>query len=215
MARFCILAGITILAGCDNSTSTEIDPLQINGDPTPEQLVALEAATTLRAAFATPNPDGTFSDSLTTIVKGSYRDDAGNGYAFELGRDGTAFSALVGLLPETDLGTMPETGIATMRGEYRFIEIGKSDGDVRDYGEPVATSGRLTLRADFEFGTLQGRDGTLNIDGVFNGQTLSGAAYVNARAAELSGRIGGEHAVGIFSGTDDASAFVGGFLVDR
>ncbi|WP_293447928.1 hypothetical protein [Planktotalea sp.] len=198
MARICILAGASILANCDNSSSTESDPLQINGDPTPEQLVAQEAATTLRTGFATPNPDGTFDSSLTTILKGGYRDDAGNGYAFELGRDGTAFSALVELLPETDLGALPATGIATMRGEYQVIEVGKSDGDVRDYGEPVATSGRLTLRADFDFATLQGSDGTLNIDGTFDGQSLSGAAYFNARAAELSGRIGSEHAVGIF-----------------
>lgn len=206
--------GLLVLAGCDNSNSGEEDKIDF-ANPTPEQLAVMEANTTLSAGFGTPRANGTFSGSLATIFKGGFKDDEGNGYAFELGRDETAFSARVGLLQGSDVGDLPNSGLATMRGAYQVAEVGKSQGDNREYGEPLLTTGRITLRADFEYGTLQGDDGTLNVDGVFSGKTLTGNAYFNARPADLAGQVGGERAIGIFQGTDDASTFAGGFLVTR
>lgn len=152
---------------------------------------------------------------MTTILKGSYNDDKGNGFAYQLGRDGTAFSAFVGVLPATDVGTLPASGLASMSGVYQIYEVGKSEGVVRDYGAIATTKGRITIRADFDLGTLQGKDDNLNIDGTFKGKTLSGSAFFKKRPAALSGEVGGSRAVGVFHGTDDATTFVGGFVVDR
>lgn len=213
--RFLPLAlAMVALMGCDNSASDE-DDLVVNGIPTPEQLERMEANTTLSAGFGTPRANGTFSASLETIFKGGFKDDAGNGYAIELGRDGTAFSAQVGLLAGSSVGVLPSSGIAAMRGAYQIAEVGKSQGSDRDYGEPVLTTGRVTLRADFEYGTLQGSDNTLTIDGTFSGKALKGKAYFKTRSAALSGEVGGERAIGIFQGTDDASTYAGGFLVTK
>ncbi|MGB7317249.1 MAG: hypothetical protein WBC85_04710 [Planktotalea sp.] len=202
------------LAACDNSNAGGNDDV-ISGTPTAAQLAELEAKTVLVSGFGTPRADGTFSTSLATIFKGSYKDANGNGYALEIGRDETTFSARVGLISGTDGGDLPTSGIASMRGVYQVAEVGKSQGDAREYGEPVVTSGRITLRADFEHGTLQGNDEALSIDGVFSGKSLTGNAYFHARQAMLGGQVGEDRAVGIFHGADDASTFVGGFLVER
>ncbi len=215
-------AAVTIalfgLAGCDNSLSSSEDvPLidQIQGSPTPQQLALLEANTTLVSGIRTPNADGTFDGALPTIFKGSFVNPEGHGYAFELGQDDTAFSAYAGLLPSADPGPLPLQGIATMSGAYNVIEVGKSDGEIREFGEPQTTSGRISLRADFLFKTLQGSDGVLTIDGDFTGNSVSGSAFFNQRAATLVGELGSNHAVGVFHGTDDVTAYIGGFLVER
>jgi len=135
------------------------------------------------SGIRTPNADGTFDGALPTIFKGSFVNPEGHGYAFELGQDDTAFSAYAGLLPSADPGPLPLQGIATMSGAYNVIEVGKSDGEIREFGEPQTTSGRISLRADFLFKTLQGSDGVLTIDGDFTGNSVSGSAFFNQRAA--------------------------------
>lgn len=212
--RVCVIALTPLIVACDNSEQ-DTQPDQFTGTLTPEQLLVLEANTTLRSGVSTPNVEGTFDSSLSAILKGNYQDDLGNGYAFELGRDGTAFSAMVGLLPSTDVGSLPLTGVASMSGDYQVIEVGKSAGDLREYGEPVKTTGRVVLLADFKFGTLNGSDDTLNVDGQFSDKALTGNVYFNGRQATLSGEIGGSRAVGIFHGFDSATTYVGGFVVDR
>ncbi|MGH1578334.1 hypothetical protein [Planktotalea sp.] len=212
-SKFVVICCVLMTGACDNS-ETEDAPEQIIGDPTPEQLRQLETDTKLSSGFGTPRADGTFSASLATIFKGSFEDDLGNGYAVELGRDDTRFSAMVGLLPGTDVGPLPKTGIASMRGTYSVSEVGKSKGDEREYGEVATTTGRILLRADFEFGTLQGSDGILSVDGEFTTQTLRGSAYFNSRQAALAGKVGQDRVIGIFHGADDESTFAGGFLVE-
>lgn len=152
---------------------------------------------------------------MRTIFKGGFQDDAGNGYAFELGREGTAFSAVAGILEATDLGALPPTGFAAMRDPYEIHEVGKSDGVNREYGGVQPTRGRITLRADFTFGILQGTGDVLAIDGKFSGEMVTGSAFFNKRAAALTGQVSARSAVGVFHGADDATAFVGGFLVER
>ncbi len=209
-----VLLILVSLAGCDNSAD-DTPPTDFEASPTADQLAEFEENTTLRSGIATPKADGTFSGSFATIFKGGFEDRDGNGYAFELGREGTAFSAFGGILPGTDLGPLPTSGLASMSGAYQIHEVGKSDGEERDYGGIQSTTGRITIRADFDYNTLQGNDGVLNIDGTFSGDTLTGAAYFNQRPAVLVGKVGGDSAVGVFHGTDDATAYVGGFLVER
>ena len=211
---FGICVVCSLLSGCDNSNTGQSDDV-INGTPTAEQLAALEANTTLSSGFGIPRADGTFSNSLATIFKGSHKDQAGNGYALELGQKDNAFSARVGLFKGTTGGDLPTSGTATMRGTYQVAEVGKTQGEDIEYGEPVVTSGSLMLRADFEYGTLQGSDEVLTIDGTFSDSFLHGSAYFNAHEADLSGKVGEDRAVGVFHGTDDTSAFAGGFLVAR
>jgi len=114
---------------------------------------------------------------LRTIFKGGFQDDAGNGYAFELGREGTAFSAVADILEATDLGALPPTGFAAMRDPYEIHEVGKSDGVNREYGGVQPTRGRITLRADFTFGILQGTGDVLAIDGKFSGKWSLGRRF--------------------------------------
>ena len=202
------------LASCDNAED-ETEQTDFDATPTEEQLAKFEANTTLTSDFGTPKADGTFNASLRTIFKGKFQNDAGNEYAFELGREGTAFSAVGGILEETDLGALPPTGFAAMSGPYEIHEAGKSDGVSREYGDVQSTRGRITLRADFTFGTLQGTDEVLTIDGTFSDKMVTGSAFFNKRAAALKGQVGASSAVGVFHGADDATAFVGGFLVER
>jgi hypothetical protein len=216
-ALACFLCLFTLMA-CDNSPEQEeAIPLidQIQGSPTPEQLIVLEENTTLVSGIGTPNADGTFPESLTTIFKGSFKNPEGHGYALELGQDDTAFSAYAGLLPSPDPSPLPMQGIAAMHGNYSVIEVGKSDGERRDFGEPETTTGRITLRADFTFKTLQGSDDFLTVDGEFNGNAVTEDVFFNMRPATLVGSLGSDHAVGVFHGTDDVTAYIGGFLVER
>lgn len=212
-----LLALSTLLAYANSQEKEEDIPLidQIQGSPTPEQLIILEANTTLISGIGTPNANGTFPDSLATIFKGSFKNPEGHGYALELGQDDTDFSAYAGLLPSTDPGPLPLQGIAAMHGTYNVIEVGKSDGDRRDFAELETTTGRITLRADFRFNTLQVSDGILTVDGESSGNTVTGEVFFNARPATLAGRLGSDHAVGVFHGNDDVTAYIGGFLVER
>lgn len=206
-----LLFGFGILMGCDNSQAAS-ESQQISGKPTPEQLLELEANTTLATAFGVPNSKGNFSPSLNTIHRGSVKNQFENGYAYELRRDGTAFSAQVGLLPQNDLGALPMSGFATLRGEYQILQTGKSD-NVREFGGVSHTTGMITLRANFNFGTLTGAAGDLIVDGTFKDKALSGNVFFQQRKAEMRGLIGTRGAVGVFHNTNDKTALVGGFSV--
>lgn len=214
-ARPCVFLLLLFgVLGCDNSEE-DAAPVDYDMTPTLDQLAEFEANTTFASSFGTPKANGTFSTSLRTIFKGGFQDDEGNGYAFEIGREGTAFSAVGGVLSGTDLGAVPPSGLATMHGTYEVHEAGKSDGAIRDYGTVQSTRGRISLRADFTFNTLQGSDGTLTVDGTFSGSELAGSAFFNKRPAALAGEVGSGSAVGVFHGSDDATAYVGGFFVER
>lgn len=203
------------LGACDNSQVAQQSSTLINGSPSDADVADLEANLTLSTQFATPNADGQFSTTIDTIFNGSYKDANGNGYAVEISRKDTAFNAQVGVLRSTASADLPLIGGASMHGNYQVAEVGKSDGDLRDFGEVVVTEGRLSLFADFEFKTLRGSSDDLIIDATFAGKDLTGNAFFKERQAALAGQIGSDNAIGVFHGSDDASAFVGGFVVER
>ncbi|MEP5151640.1 hypothetical protein [Planktotalea sp.] len=212
-ALLALLAWLS-LGACDNSQTAQSDTL-INGTPTDAELADLDANISLSTHFATPNADGKFSTTIDTIFNGSFEDDSGNGYAVEISRKDTAFNAKVGVIQSSDPGDFPINGGANMQGSYQVAEVGKSDGDFREFGEVAVTEGRISLYADFEHGTLHGDSDDLIIDGLFTSNTLTGNAYFKQREADLTGLVGEDRAIGVFHGSDAATAFVGGFLVER
>lgn len=213
-SRRALLLSLCLLAACDNSKS---DDDEIIGDPTPEQLARLEENIVLTSGFVQPAADGTFTYDHNPIFTGSYKDGDGNGFAYQVGKSDDTFAAISGLLPGSTGGDLPLSGHASMSGAYRVAEIGKSNDEGREYGEAVVTNGRITLRADFSFGTLQGSDTESGfvVDGTFSTGALTGQVFYNERAATLSGQIGRERAIGAFHGTDSDTAMSGGFLVSR
>lgn len=204
---------LCVLLGCDNSDAAR--GASTSGTPSDEELAALEAQTTLTTQFRRPDANGSYSKSLSSLFRGSYRDGDGNGYAIGLDRNGTDITALVGLLPGTTGGSLPASGTASMSGRYHVAEISKSNDQGRDYAEPHFTLGQIRLNVNFAQGILRGSDGTLSIDASFQSKHLQGQAVFNGRGAVLDGRIGTDRAVGVFHGTDSDTAMVGGFMVTR
>lgn len=223
-AAFAFLISVA-LAGCDNSssdTAAQSDAVQTvtssggalnTNSLTGAELADIERNTTFISGFATPNADGTFSTSLTPAFTGSFKDSDEYGFAYEVTRLGTSLGARSGLLPGTQVGDLPTTGMAAMSGIWNAAEIGKTDGQGRDYGEPVRASGRITLRADFLYGTLEGETDDFRVLGRFDSAILQGNAYFKDRPAALSGLIGRDRAIGVFHGTDSDTAYSGGFYV--
>lgn len=228
-AMLCLCAALGPLAACDNSDpqtavapSTAVNTVLTSGGAlngnglSAADLAAIEAQTTLSSNFATPNASGGFSGSLTPAFTGSYKDGDGNGFAYEVNRLGTDLGAQAGILRGSEVGTLPSTGMAAMSGVWNVAEIGKTNGTGREYGEAVQYSGRITLRADFEFGTLEGDtdDEVLRVLGRFDSTVLTGEVYFEGREAALTGRIGQDRAIGAFHGSDDDAAFAGGFYAE-
>jgi hypothetical protein len=211
----CSLALLAALAtsACDNSDQ---DADVINGDPTPEQLAALEAATTLSSGFGTLSNDGTFIGGGIPVVSGGFTDTSTSGFAYQVERTGTNFSAVAAIVPGSTASPLPGLGIATLTGIYQGVEIGKSDPIMgREFGEALQNSGRIQLRADFASRTLEGSSGPLNVQGTFNNSTLQGRVFYNENEGTLTGLIGGDKAIGAFHGFNGNIAFSGGFHTAR
>jgi len=221
------LACCAALAGCDNSQSqttvagdAALNEVTNSGGAlngnflSADDLALIESQASFASGFATPNADGTFSGTLTPAFTGSFKDADGNGFAYEVSRTGTALGAQAGILPGTQVGDLPPTGFAAMSGVWNLAEIGKTNGTGREFGEALQYSGRITLRADFDFGTLEGDSEDLRVLGTFDSTVLTGDVFFQDRPAALTGRIGADRAVGAFHGANGDVSFSGGFFVE-
>lgn len=212
-ARALALLSALATSACDNSAQ---DGDTINGDPTPEQLAALEAQVTLSSAFGTLSSAGKFLGGGIPVVSGGFTDSSNSGFAYQVERTGTNFSAVAALVPGSTASPLPANGIATMTGIYQGVEIGKSDPALgREFGEALQNSGRIQLRADFASRTLEGSSGPLNVQGTFTSSALQGRVFYNQNEGTLTGLIGGDKAIGAFHGINGNIAFSGGFHTAR
>ncbi len=145
----------------------------------------------------------------------------------------------VGILNTTDVGELLDAS-ATFSGSYHLFFIVAPGRINRSYSSAGSTASSIILTADFTEGTLtgsdtefagdlSGRDSLLTVDGRFGdgNNSLSGSVTYenpsvsdNTFTAPLSGMIGQDGAVGVFSShenTGDGSgyAFGGGFVVEN
>jgi hypothetical protein len=70
------------------------------------------------------------------------------------------------------------------------------------------------LLADFEGLTLQGSAEGLSIDGTFGTDVLVATVTYNGVPGQVFGLVGADTFIGAFHGSDDDSAFAGGFVAE-
>ncbi len=157
--------------------------------------------------------------TLSSKRSGSDVNSVGDGYAYEVGVDGgNGFVAQSGILASTQVADLPASGTATMTGTYsaaRITSISLSNG--RLSGLANNGSGALTLVANFDNNTLIGSSTNqlLYVNGTFAGKALDGTVLYRGIPGVLTGRVGGDQAVGAFHGKTDTAIMAGGFMVDQ
>lgn len=181
------------------------------------------------AATIVPTTTGAFpgiAAADTTVVQ----DGGGNGYAFgyalvnaaDYGDDtGQANLAIAGVLPQTDLGTTPTSGVATMTGTYRLVVVENADTTTAP-GTWTVTRPTGTLSADIDFGT--GRLNGASTDGKLTLAASGDAGFADGFAGDVSydgvpglfaGELGPDDAVAAMTGRADDSFYAGGFIIGR
>lgn len=181
------------------------------------------------ATTKVPTTTGAFpgiSAANTTVVQ----DGSGNGYAFAYALvnaadygDGTgqANLAVAGVLPQTDLGTTPTSGVATMTGAYRLIVVENADATTApDTWTVTRPTGTLSADIDFGTGRLTGAstDGALTLaasgDAGF-ADGFAGDVSYNGVAGRFAGELGPDDAVATVTGQGGDSFYAGGFIIGR
>jgi len=126
------------------------------------------------------------NSTLTQRQTGSDVNSDGDGYAYETGvQNGAGFFARAGLIPGTSVSSLPRSGSARMSGHYEAARVTGIDLN----------------------------NGILNVNGTFEGQTLEGDVVYSGIPGTLSGKIGGDEAIGIFNGKSESAIMAGGFIV--
>lgn len=142
-----------------------------------------------------------------------------NGYAYAAGAiKDEGFQAYAGLTPGVSVSAPPASGTATMTGTFEVASVTaiSVNGDSLSGFSSIDT-GTLSLSADFGAQTLTGTGSglrTLQINGTFSGDTLSGRAIYNGLSGPLTGRVGSNEAIGVFHGDSDSAVHAGGFIVN-
>jgi hypothetical protein len=136
------------------------------------------------------------------------KDDGG--FAYQIGRvvGEKKFLGVAGIAPNTRVGDAPTIATASYDADYDLAYADRTRIE-----NPV--SGKITLNADFNNGTLKGQSGGLAVDGTITGQNIGGTASYRGVDAKLTGRIGEERAVGAFAGHNDDAVVTGGFIGKR
>lgn len=175
---------------------------------------ASTSSDTLSSGFNAPNIGEDYVSVFNNERGGGYSEPDGDGFAYRLGGvpvEG-GLRAEAGLIPSTDVSARPVTGSGQYVAIYEFVEISNVavvDGQTR--GTLGGGTGTITLQADFDRGTLRGSNGPLAVNGRLNGVDLTGQVTVNGVSGALDGLAGGDQTFGVFHGTDEDSAFAGGF----
>ncbi|WP_238364100.1 hypothetical protein [Mesobacterium pallidum] len=184
-----------------------------NGDNPFDGIGTVTLTTT--SSLATPADDGTITHSLTDTKEVAVIDASTDGFGAVVGADGTVLTAQAGTVVTSVFADPPISGTAQWSGDYALI---KSDATLDADDQIVSTwteeSGTITLDADFDAQTLTGTQGSLTVAGTYAGQDLGGTVTVDGVDGTLDGTIGATKAIGAFHGTDAASAYAGGFVVE-
>ncbi|KWV91046.1 hypothetical protein [Erythrobacter sp. YT30] len=169
------------------------------------------AGFTPSAELVTLAEDGSIPDQnfQNTGTRGSFSDLRSqngrvSGFAYQYGRvEGTnRFLGVAGIAPNTDAGAAPTTATATYTGDYALSYVDRDRAENR--------KGTISLDADFNSGTLEGRAGALDVAGTIDGQTVGGTASYRGVEADMTGVIGSERTVTAFAGNSDEAVLVGG-----
>ena len=196
---FAALLSTSVFAGCISDAD----------DFTTSNFAAAVAVGTSSAEIA--------NSTLTQRQTGSDVNSDGDGYAYETGvQNGEGFFPRAGLIPGTSVSSLPRSGSARMSGHYEAARVTGIDlNNGRLTGFARTARGSMTLTADFDDHTLKGtsNNGILNVSGTFAGQTLEGDVVYSGIPGTLSGKIGGDEAIGIFNGKSESAIMAGGFIV--
>lgn len=134
----------------------------------------------------------------------------------------TAFAAVSGILPTTNVGTLPSFGNATMTGTYQLTHVTRSATSARPTASDFeSATGTITLTSDFAAKTLSattsattGQPLTITEFNSTNGDLLMTSTYRDA-AGVVNGKIGANRAVGAFAGNGLTGVYAGGFIVNK
>jgi len=185
------------------------------------------------SGFTTPTNDGTIVGKVNTSPSRSASERStitGNVYGYQVGAvKGDGLQGFAGIASGATVSAPLASGSATMNGTFRVGAIQNvSQNGTSFSGLAFNDVGALTLVADFDAQTLTGsgtgEDGAginsrlnnnvLEIDGRFNGSTLSGTATYDGVSGPLQGLVGANEAIGAFHGHTDGAVHAGGFIVN-
>lgn len=208
------IATLALLAACGSDYAGNI-----GSDPIPVSVFgATTAAPTMTGAF----PGISASD--TTVVS----DRAGNGYAFayagvnaaDFGTgSGQADLAVAGVLPGSDVGSLPAVGSATMTGSYQMVLV-ENASTATDPSTWTVTrpTGTMTAQVNFGSGVMTGSsaDGALTLsaagDPGFSGGFAGDVVY-NGESGRFAGVLGADTAIAAFAGQGSDTFYAGGFTL--
>lgn len=180
-------------------------------------------ALNIRSDFRSPGADGLIEADLKlggfSGTSRKVEEADGDGFAYAVGaREDGGFAGYAGLLDSTSVAASPGSGSATFDARYRLLEV--SDINVSSTfvtGSTDAVSGDITLRADFDAGSLRGdsSDGLLRVRGTLSDRnSVGGAVTFRGVDGDLRGMVSDREVVGAFHGHDDETIFAGGFTGD-
>lgn len=143
------------------------------------------------------------------------KDGAGVAYTIGVDRGSLGLRAYSGIIPGSDVQTPPTTGTATLRGGYSLYgasDIQRTDRTVR--WTNFRDRGNLTLKVDFDKGTLTSSDSRLKVNGNFTGKALTGGVEYRGVSGQLKGLVGAKRAIGAFHGASPRQKilYTGGFV---
>lgn len=202
--------------GGDRTNVPASDPVQ-QVEP---RLQLPDSLVTSVMAFTTPDADGDFPTGLITsptqIGFGPHM-QPNTEFAYLLGHDGQTFRAMSGLLPSVTVADQPDSGTITYHATYLLdaivgIEI---TGNERRYYTSIGSDNDIDLIADFDAGTLKGRNDQdqFEIDGVLaaDGNGVNGSVRWGNTSGVMQGLVGSDRVIGTFHGASETEVYVGGF----
>ncbi|MBB5722563.1 hypothetical protein FHS72_002189 [Loktanella ponticola] len=169
------------------------------------------------SGFTSPSSTGRISGDLSGNPVVPIIDEDGDGFSFTAGSvSGEGLKAVAGLVAGTDVSFRPSVGSASYDGVYALTyvdDISLDNGYIR--GERDATSGAITLTADFARGTLVSSNSPVTVNGKLDGRDLSGTVSYRGVNGQLDGLVGGDKTVGAFHGNNANLIYAGGFIAYR
>jgi len=169
------------------------------------------------SGFTSPSSSGRISGSLSNQPIVPIIDADGDGFSFTAGSvEGEGLLAVAGLVEGTDVSFRPSVGSGTFEGIYALVyvdDISLSGNYIQ--GQRDATSGPITLTADFANRTLTSTNSPVTVNGRMEGRDLSGTVQYRGVNGQLDGLVGGDKTVGAFHGNNADLIYAGGFLANR
>lgn len=137
-------------------------------------------------------------------------------------RDRPMIETYAGIVSDSGVGPTQPSGTATYSADYEYTLVTDVNAITNQLSwRHGVRSGRVTLVADFDAGTLRGNaGGFFRVDGTISGRGLDGSVTVpvfraSSLTGDLEGSIGQDGVVGAFQGNRGTEAFAGGLVGTR